>query len=50
MKVHLGLDIGSISINAVVMNMRREILEDHYLHIHGKPFHTLLGFQRFHTA
>lgn len=39
--LNLGLDIGSISINTVVMDNDRNIIEDHYNFSHGKPFHVL---------
>ncbi len=34
----LGIDIGSTSINAVVMNDEGSILENHYRWCHGRPF------------
>ena len=42
MQYHLGLDIGSISINTVLMDDERTILENHYTYCHGRPFHVLL--------
>lgn len=39
--LHLGLDIGSISINMVVMDEKGNIVENHYNYCHGKPFHLL---------
>ena len=39
--MNIGLDIGSISVNAVVMDPDRRILEDHYVYCHGCPFHVL---------
>jgi predicted CoA-substrate-specific enzyme activase len=39
--VNLGLDIGSISVNTILMNKDRNIIEDHYTFCHGKPFHIL---------
>ena len=41
MQYHLGLDIGSISVNTVLMDENRNILENHYTFCHGKPFHVL---------
>lgn len=41
--VHLGMDIGSISINTVLMDEEMNILENHYHFCHGKPFHLLKG-------
>ena len=40
-KLHLGMDIGSISINTVLMDEKMNILENHYHFCHGKPFHLL---------
>jgi len=39
--LHLGIDIGSISINTVLMDEKRNIIENHYNYCHGKPFHLL---------
>ncbi len=41
MKYHIGLDIGSVSINTVVVDDKRNIVENHYTYCHGKPFHQL---------
>ena len=38
----LGIDIGSISINTVLVNNQKEIIENRYDYCHGKPFHRLL--------
>ncbi|MBU0765213.1 MAG: CoA activase [Bacteroidetes bacterium] len=38
---HLGLDIGSISVNTVLLDKNRNIVENHYDWCHGKPFHVL---------
>jgi predicted CoA-substrate-specific enzyme activase len=40
--VHFGFDIGSISINTVVMDNERTILENRYNLCHGKPFELFL--------
>jgi len=40
-KYNIGFDIGSVSINTVVMDDDRHILENHYDYCHGKPFHVL---------
>jgi len=37
----LGFDIGSVSLNTVVMDENYNILEDYYEYIHGKPFNVL---------
>ena len=39
--LHFGFDIGSISINTVVMDQNRTILENRYDLCHGKPFELL---------
>ncbi len=41
MKLHLGLDIGSVSINTVLMDKSKNIVENYYDYCHGKPFHLL---------
>ena len=40
--MYIGLDIGSISVNAVVMSSGGEIREDHYQRLHGQPIETTL--------
>lgn len=42
----LGLDIGSISVNTVVLDEHRNIVESHYTFCHGTPFTALLGVLR----
>jgi len=37
----IGFDIGSVSLNTVVMDESNKILEDHYEYVHGKPFNVL---------
>ncbi|MFI5368676.1 MAG: hypothetical protein ACHQ1F_06650, partial [Spirochaetia bacterium] len=37
----LGIDIGSISVNTVLMDAGGSILEDHYDLCSGKPFHVV---------
>ncbi len=39
--IHLGLDIGSISINTVVMDGNASIIDNRYDFCHGKPFELL---------
>ena len=41
-KKYIGVDIGSVSIKAVLINERKEILEDHYVRSHGQPVETFL--------
>ena len=37
----LGFDIGSVSLNSVVLDNSNNILEEYYDYIHGKPFNVL---------
>jgi len=37
----LGFDIGSTSLNTVIMDEDHNILEDYYDYVHGKPFNVL---------
>ncbi len=37
----LGIDIGSVSLNTVLLNDHYEIIEDYYDYVHGKPFNVL---------
>ncbi|MDO9579148.1 MAG: acyl-CoA dehydratase activase, partial [Bacteroidales bacterium] len=39
--LYLGLDIGSVSLNTVVIDNDNNILEDYYDYVHGKPFFVL---------
>lgn len=39
--LHLGLDIGSISINTVLMDDEKNIVENQYTYCHGRPFFVL---------
>lgn len=39
-KLYLGLDIGSISVNTILMDQDKNIIENHYDFCHGKPFHV----------
>lgn len=39
--LYIGLDIGSVSLNTVVLDEHYTILEDHYDYVHGKPFEVL---------
>jgi activator of 2-hydroxyglutaryl-CoA dehydratase len=38
---YIGLDIGSVSLNTVLLNDKNEIIEDFYDYVHGKPFEML---------
>jgi len=39
--LYLGIDVGSVSANTVIMNDQREILEEHYTRIKGQPLQTV---------
>lgn len=41
-KKYIGLDIGSVSVKAVLINECKEILENHYVRSHGQPVETFL--------
>ncbi|MFZ5942146.1 MAG: acyl-CoA dehydratase activase [Bacteroidota bacterium] len=43
---YLGLDIGSISVNAVLINEKGEITDNRYAYCKGRPFHVLLDVIR----
>ncbi len=38
---YLGLDIGSVSLNTVLLDDNYNIVEDYYDYVHGKPFNVL---------
>jgi predicted CoA-substrate-specific enzyme activase len=40
-KYYLGLDIGSVSLNTVIISETNEILEEYYDYVHGRPFNVL---------
>ena len=40
MKVFIGIDVGSVSANTVVLDESSKILEDHYTRTHGDPLGT----------
>ena len=37
----LGLDIGSVSLNTVIIDENNNILEEYYDYVHGQPFNVL---------
>lgn len=37
----IGTDIGSISVNTVLLNEKKEVIEEYYDYSQGRPFHTL---------
>src|SRR5512140_3185101 len=40
-KFYLGLDIGSVSLNTVLLDDNHNVIEDYYDYVHGKPFNVL---------
>ncbi|MFQ5956689.1 MAG: acyl-CoA dehydratase activase, partial [Candidatus Brocadiales bacterium] len=45
-KKYIGLDIGSVSLKVVVVNAKKEVLEEHYIRTHGQPLETALEVLR----
>ncbi len=43
---HLGIDIGSISVNTVLINGNNEIVWEDYSYCHGQPFNIVLKILR----
>lgn len=40
--LHLGIDIGSISVNTVLINHERQIIYEDYSYCHGRPYMVVL--------
>jgi predicted CoA-substrate-specific enzyme activase len=40
-KIDLGIDVGSVSANTIILNDRQEVLEEHYTRIKGQPLQTV---------
>ena len=40
-KSYLGIDVGSISVNTIIMDDSWEVLEEHYTRIKGQPLQTV---------
>ncbi len=38
---YIGSDIGSISVNTILLNEKKEVIEEYYDYSRGKPFNTL---------
>jgi predicted CoA-substrate-specific enzyme activase len=38
---YLGLDIGSVSLNTILMDDKNNVLEEYYDYVHGRPFNVL---------
>jgi len=45
---YVGLDIGSVSLNTVLLDDNYNIVEDYYDYVHGKPFNML--YDRFSSV
>ena len=41
MKYLVGIDIGSVSVNTVVLNEQYQVVSENYDYCHGRPFHKL---------
>jgi len=41
--LHLGLDVGSVSANTVLVNDGKNVIEEHYTRIKGQPLETVLA-------
>jgi len=41
LNLFLGLDIGSVSLNTVLMDENYNVIENYYDYVHGKPFNVL---------
>ena len=39
--LYLGIDVGSVSANTVIMDDRQNVLEEHYTRIKGQPLQTV---------
>jgi predicted CoA-substrate-specific enzyme activase len=42
-QLYLGIDVGSVSANTVVMNRAGDIIEEHYTRLKGQPLRTVAG-------
>src|SRR4030042_4952734 len=40
-RLYLGIDVGSVSTNTIIMDDYREVLEEHYTRIKGQPLQTV---------
>ncbi len=40
-RLYLGIDVGSVSANTVIMDDHQEVLEEHYTRIKGQPLQTV---------
>ncbi len=39
---YIGIDIGSVSMKVVLVNDKKEVLEEHYVRTHGQPLETTI--------
>ena len=39
--IYVGFDIGSVSLNTVILNESMNLIDDFYEYVHGKPFNVL---------
>jgi predicted CoA-substrate-specific enzyme activase len=40
-KLYLGIDVGSVSVNTIVMDDHSDVLEEHYTRMKGQPLQTV---------
>jgi activator of 2-hydroxyglutaryl-CoA dehydratase len=40
-RFYLGIDVGSVSANTIIIDDHREVLEEHYTRIKGQPLQTV---------
>ncbi|OGP75189.1 MAG: CoA activase, partial [Deltaproteobacteria bacterium RBG_16_50_11] len=40
-KLYLGIDVGSVSANTIILNDRQEVIEEHYTRLRGQPLQTV---------
>ncbi|MBM4083674.1 MAG: CoA activase, partial [Planctomycetes bacterium] len=48
--MHLGIDIGSVSLKAVLLDDQKRVVEKHYVRTHGQPMETALAVLRDMTS
>jgi len=42
-RIHIGLDVGSVSTNTVLIDGQKNVIEEHYTRTKGQPLETVLG-------
>src|SRR3990172_11448472 len=40
-KLYLGIDVGSVSGNTIILNDRQEVIEEHYTRLKGQPLQAV---------